>query len=432
VLKRFRFFVLATLFATCAPIYAQTGPTGTWRVEGVGAPFPWEVALKVDGPKLGGIVKTCASNGSREIFDGAVDGNTIKFKCQSGDGRRTISFNGEIRGDEIALSWALKFQEGTPRDPRPDALFGSLAPTKFIAKRAPDGELANALGIAHGMEYAAAANLVSKDLKAEGVLFLPEKVVRVKAILVVINYGLGFQLSLSPEWHQLAQTVGGALLGVRFSAISRTEGGFAGESDDKARPEVLLSLLQRLAQETGHRELIDAPFLFWGHSGAAVAATTLASQFPERTLAFVRYHVGESQAADLTLVSKIPALILTGGKENNPYNAPSSEGLWKKGRSLGALWTFAIDPDAPHGDEEDLRYLKRADKLMIPWIEAVTRQRLSPDGTTLRPITDGSAWLGNNQTGEFAPYGAFSGLKAEASWLPDEASARAWRTALGK
>jgi hypothetical protein len=67
---------------------------------------------------------------------------------------------------------------------------------------------------------------------------------------------------------------------------------------------------------------------------------------------------------------------------------------------------------------------------MIPWMAAVIRLRVSPDGNALRTITDGTALLGNNKTGEFAPYGAFSGSKAEASWLPDEQTARGWRAVL--
>ncbi len=68
---------------------------------------------------------------------------------------------------------------------------------------------------------------------------------------------------------------------------------------------------------------------------------------------------------------------------------------------------------------------------MIPWITAVVRQRLSPEGATLAVVNDGSAWMGNNRTGEVAPYNTFTGSKLEASWLPDEPSARGWRVVLG-
>jgi hypothetical protein len=61
----------------------------------------------------------------------------------------------------------------------------------------------------------------------------------------------------------------------------------------------------------------------------------------------------------------------------------------------------------------------------------ITLKCTSPDRDRMRAVTDKSAWLGNNQTGEAAPYRTFAGSKGEASWLPDEASARAWQKALG-
>lgn len=78
----------------------------------------------------------------------------------------------------------------------------------------------------------------------------------------------------------------------------------------------------------------------------------------------------------------------------------------------------------------DAKYFAKAMNLVILWITAVLRERLSPDGP-LRVISDASAWLGNNQTGEVAPYGSFPGSKTDASWLPDEATARGWQVARG-
>ena len=49
------------IFGIGATAFAQTGPAGTWRVEGVGPSFPWEAVLRVDGPELIGAVRSCAS-----------------------------------------------------------------------------------------------------------------------------------------------------------------------------------------------------------------------------------------------------------------------------------------------------------------------------------------------------------------------------------
>jgi hypothetical protein len=56
------FQILAVMLLACAPMQAQTGPTGTWIAEGVGQEFPWEVVLRPDGPnRLLGAVSSCAS-----------------------------------------------------------------------------------------------------------------------------------------------------------------------------------------------------------------------------------------------------------------------------------------------------------------------------------------------------------------------------------
>lgn len=57
--------------------------------------------------------------------------------------------------------------------------------------------------------------------------------------------------------------------------------------------------------------------------------------------------------------NQILALFLGDGKGS----APAVQAAWKVGRSAGAPWTFSIEPDATHGDEQ---YLKRANGLLIP------------------------------------------------------------------
>lgn len=425
---RFGSYVVAILFATCATTYALTGPTGTWRVE-AGNQSGWEVFLRADGQKLTGLVNYCATALPQhaDIYGGNIAGNTITFKCTSPDRDRTITFTGRIKGNEITFTWERRVRDGGRDNAAVDKRFGPSAPLQFTANHVPDGELAKAADEVRGMEFSGAVNLLSKDARAEGKLFVPQKVSRVRAVLVVINYGLGFQLSGVEQWRKLSETVDAALLGVWFANIGpRAEQGDLFAIPGDGLVEVFPGLLQRLAQDSGHPELTDAPLLFWGHSGAGSVAASLANRFPARTLAFVRYHSGPELRGDPNVLNKIPALFLAGGKDST---APVSvaETLWKSGRATGAPWTFAIEPNATHGDPKDL---EKANDLMIPWIEAVLRQRLSPDGTTLRAVTDGSTWVGNIKTGEVAPYGTFSGSKADASWLPDEATARAWQTVL--
>jgi hypothetical protein len=424
-------YLLAVLFATCAPAYAQTGLIGTWRAEGVGKQPGWELFLFGDEPELRGRVNHCATTGraNGEIYDLNVSGNTITFKCTSNDQSRTITFTGTIRGDEITFAWK-KSVRADEFDYATDPRFGASAPPQFTVTRVPDGELAKIVqdGVL-GMEFTAAVNLLRQNVKARGTLFVPQKAARVRAVFVAIEFGLGARLFEAPQWLKLAETLEGALLLVQVTGIGPSVQNDLGTGmvGNIGGADVLPPLLQRLAQESGRQELSDAPLLFWGHSGAGTVATTFADRFPERTLAFVRYHTGPTLGGDLSVVTQIPALFLAGGKDDRSIFIDGAETLWKRGRAVGAPWTFALDPDATHGGEE---YLKRANDLMLPWIRAVVLQRLSADSAALRAVTDRSAWMGNNLTREVAAYGSFPGLKSDASWLPDEPSARGWQVVL--
>jgi hypothetical protein len=369
-------YVLSFLFAACAPAYAQSGFTGTWQAESTPPGTTWTAVLRVDGTRLTGVVSSCSSNSAEiKIYEGRIDASTIMFKCDSLNGVRTMTFTGRVNGGEIAFSWVKLVRNGGTPSARDDGLFGPSAPPQFTAKRVKDGALAKRFDEVPGLELAAAVNLAQKDVKVEGRLFLPPKVSRVRAVIVVIHWGDGTLVYDDPEWRRLSETLESGLLRTDFSTI-------AAPADNRPRnaglggADALLKLLERLADESGHPEISDAPLLFWGHSAGGIIGPTFAAIHPQRTIAFVGYHSGNAGAgfpADPKVLSQIPSLLLAG----------------------------------------------------------VVRQRLSPDGGALRVVSDASAWLGNNQTGEIASYATFQGSKAEASWLPDEASALAWRGALG-
>jgi hypothetical protein len=44
----------------------------------------------------------------------------------------------------------------------------------------------------------------------------------------------------------------------------------------------------------------------------------------------------------------------------------------------------------------------------------------------LLPIDNAQGWLGDIKTGEVAPYTMFPGRTSEASWFPNEETAKAW------
>jgi len=414
-------FVTATLLATLLLTFtsqAQTGPTGTWRAEAGQTSF--EVFLRMNGTRLTGRVSQCAGPGG-EILDGAiVDSNIVKFKCARGDGASTISFTGISNNDEIVFTWEFQGPAGLPR--ATNTLMGPLAPAQFTAKRIPDGDLKKLGDDVRALEFRAAVNLRPQDVKGEGVLFLPERVGRVRYVIVVINWGLGPTFYFNQDIRRLLEATESAMLLVGFSNIGPTtlweqRFGAGGLSD------ALPMLLDRFAVESEHPELKDAPVLLWGHSQGGSFGSIFAAAHPQRTIALVGYHSGSAGAGDVKPPTSIPGLLLAGGKDAQVSVASVSEN-WKAGRSSGAPWTLVVDPDATHGDDESLL---KANAVVIPWITAVIRERITPDGKTLRTIPDAIGWLGDIGTGDVGPVGTFPGTKAEASWLPDETTARGWQ-----
>ena len=245
---------------------------------------------------------------------------------------------------------------------------------------------------------------------------------------MVMNWGLGTPFYEDSQVRKLSEATESALLIVRLSDMGPSVLQRANRFDAQGA-QAILDLLAALARESGHGELIDAPLLFWGHSAAGTFGPTFAVLHAQRTIAFVRYHTGSSLSPrDVKVLTTIPALEIIGSKDE-PAMQEGGETFWQTGRMAGALWTYAIEPDAEH---MSLESLSKANALVIPWITAVLRHRTSPDGGPLRALAERDGWVGNNQTGEAALYGAFRGSKPEASWLPDEASAQGWKVVLGR
>jgi hypothetical protein len=328
-----------------------------------------------------------------------------------------------------------------------------------------------------GTEFAVGANLTEKNVKAAGTIFVPDDARRVRAVIVLVGSWPGAERGIydlsgrklgddevggrrdprgenadgdpgalgrfrDQVWRRLSRTCECALLYLKLGTIRpEASSGVAANgvvirSGTSSRVErnaaeggadALFLILRRLGEESAHPELTDASLLLWGWSATASFATSFAELYPERTVAFIRYHTHRrGLQVNLKVLRNIPALMIAGGKDE-VAGIEDAETLWMGGRSVGAPWTFAIEPGATHGSEEGI---VSSHGLIIPWIAAVVRQRLAPDSTRLRPVTEDSGWLGNNQSAEIGPQAAFAGPKEKSSWLPDEITARGWQIVL--
>lgn len=423
---------LAILAVGNLPAYAQPNVTGTWRADDVGR-GTWTVVLSVDRGRLIGRVSSCTSL-AVEIYEGVVNGDSLRFKCKSLDGDRIVSLAGRISGDQIAFTWQKEVRAGgssqpalpnlAPNDDNAREMFGPSTPKLFTVKRVPPA----------GAEFATAFNIPQRDVKVEGTLFVPPNVGRIRSVIVLLNSGtswdgMGGAFYPNPDLRKLAERLECALLLPRFTTILRESSPVGILTNARlGGADGILMLLARLAQESAHPEIKDAPLLLWAHSRTGQLAATFAALHPRRTIALVRYHTGDLGLGgpDLTTLTQIPVLLMEQGISpslNIETGLTTEKTAWKAGRAAGAPWTWAVEPDAVHQNSETL---KPANALVIPWIAAVLRQRLSGSASGLRLVTENSAWLGDTATGKAAPAAAFAGPKRDANWLPDEESAHGW------
>jgi hypothetical protein len=328
--------------------------------------------------------------------------------------------------------------------------------------------------LVRGAEFSAGANLIDKNVKAQGTIFVPDDAMVVRAVIVLVESWPGAERGVydatgrklddaeaarrmgsdntpAPEpdlavgrfrdqaWRAAARSCDCALLHLRLGTIRpEMSGGLirngavirngisnrlirtAGEGGADA----LFSIMAELAEDSAHKELKNVRLVLWGWSATASFATTFAELHPERTVAFIRYHTHlRGLAPDIAVLKDIPGLLIAGGKDELA-GTEDTESFWKRGRSARAPWTFAVEPNATHASEEAV---VASHQLILPWIAAVVRLRIASSGEPLRPLSGDGEWLGNQQTAETALHATFSGTKNAASWLPDESTARGWQ-----
>lgn len=416
--------VALALLASGSVASAQSSFTGSW---GVDTNPPWTVVLRANQPTVIGRVSRCSSHVTAEIFDARIEGNVISFKCRSGDGDRTLTLRGTLSGDAIAFTWT---QEVRPGGSAVDAnangrvgILGSASPATFTARRVADGPLAAEVDRVLGNELAAAINHPDQDLKGESVMFLPQGATPIRAVIVTIGWGLGFDVYLNQRVRRFAADSRLAVMRVSVRHIAEPNANLIGPGriPPVTGAQILTNLLQRYAAETGQAELASAPLLLWGHSAGGGLVAGLATNLRERVVGWVRYHSGGA-GGDLKILAQLPALILVGGKD--PGNGGDAERRALEGRAVGAPWTFGTEPQATHQDPKDM---EAASSLLVSWMSAVLQRRIGAGGQALQAVTDAGTWFGDLSTGEIALAASFLGDKAKAFWLPDETAAREWR-----
>ncbi len=253
----------------------------------------------------------------------------------------------------------------------------------------------------------------------EARLFLPDGVETVRGLLLhVANY----RFQTGNRWTELCRELefGHLVLSMNMRRTNRPR--ILGQALD--------AVLPRLAERSGHPELVHVPIMGTGHSAGGMVVNVLA-QRPQRMLTTA---IDCSWVADPSRhppeLREVPMLFTLGAVPDGFNMIPAIENHFDPARRDGWLYGLGFEWGKAHS-------FGNAAALFVPWMKAVAERRL-PEATprgepvVLRPMREEDGWLGDRATWDttfptVAPWAEFEGDRAEAVWLPSRAAAWAWR-----
>ncbi len=248
-------------------------------------------------------------------------------------------------------------------------------------------------------------------------IYVPETTKRIKAAFFISRHGCG---NIGHRvLRKFAHEHDVALIGVRGAAAQR---GFYPVST--INPHV-----KRLAEMSGHPELVDVPYFTFGHSNGTGFATTMAAGRPEKALGWVSFHSGWSFYLQFPGLEKVPGMLMHGPRDKW-FKHGQEEAMAHMRKHRNAPFNLTWEISEGHGpSNKDVTW-----SYIVEFCKAVMRVRLNQDGS-VKPVDIESGWLGANydkakggpQKLTIAPYHSFPGDKTVAHWLPDEEFARIWQ-----
>lgn len=196
-----------------------------------------------------------------------------------------------------------------------------------------------------------------------------------------------------------------------------------------------LRALADLAKKSGHPELESVPWCLWGHSGGGFWASLMQTLYPDQVVAvwcrsgtaFSAWEKGEIPKPTIPDAAyRIPVMCNPGAKEKGDKRFAGawtgSMAMFAAYRAKGAPIGFAPDPRTAH-ECGDSRYLA------IPFFDACLAARLPDKGAAdqkLKPANLKAGWLADPLGEKAVPYAEYPGKPETATWLPNEAVAKAW------
>lgn len=236
-----------------------------------------------------------------------------------------------------------------------------------------------------------------------------------------------------------------------FAIIANDQaGGYFSITESHARAG-LNNILSAAAEVTGRRELVNAPIILSGFSLGGIMSTALSGRVPERTISIIAHKGANDYASNSPEVYRyVQQLWIPGSADKNPQVGPAmlrnKFPAYRGPSNPSGEAAFAVDWRSDHGVVEvpnnpiwSMTWTWIAETIAQRYPEDAVPSTLPDSPLVLRNQPLDAGWLGErsyvtSSVGadhsaflNIAPYDAYPGDKANASWLPTETAARAYR-----
>ena len=239
-------------------------------------------------------------------------------------------------------------------------------------------------------------------------------------------------------WQEAARSLGCALVGAGSNA------GYMYAAESEARPS-FNAILAAAAAASGRPEIVNAPALFAGFSLGGFVSTEMANHVYDRVVACVPQRGASELNSSQPAASRgVPILFMPGSEDTNGATDPSvTDTVFEGWRAQGGLSAYAMDWCAPHdtfvNQGWSLAWIWMAQCFALRYPAGVLPGLDAGSPVPLNAIAAPSGWLGQrpyattadgSDTSAFvpiAPVASYAGNADLASWLPNEAVARAYQ-----
>jgi hypothetical protein len=195
--------------------------------------------------------------------------------------------------------------------------------------------------------------------------------------------------------------------------------------DGDASDELILDALRAGAVASGRPGLVGAPILLYGISGGSPEAAGFTARHPARVAGLFLKVPVVAPAMTTEAQRHVPVMIAQAELDVFVDNAAVAA-AFASGRANGALWALGREGGVPHHAVTPVHQ-----QATLAWMDGVLERRLAGASARIRSSVPQSGWLGDPATGAVTPWGAYSGDRAAASWLPTRNAAEAWSALAG-